>query len=106
MTWPPGEHPLPIGDKGDEIRVRVWYARHEVVDFSVQLVTLVSGEFRPVARYDCSHGSAPHRDILDWNGGTVRQTQMRPGISFHEAFDEAIDELLANWPRYIDDFHR
>lgn len=90
VTWPHGEHPLPIGDKGEEIRVRVWYVNHEIVDFSVQLVTLVGGEFRLVARYGCSHGSAPRRDILDWNGSTVRKTPMRPGISFNEAFDEAI----------------
>lgn len=91
---------------GDEIRVRVRYEGRHVVDFSIQLVALVNQTYRPVARYDCSHGSAPHRDILDWDGHTIRKTPMRESISYNEAFDEALDELMENWPRYIHDFLR
>jgi len=45
----------------DRLRYRIVTERGDVVDFVVQYETLVGDEYRPVVRYDGSHGHG-HRD--------------------------------------------
>ncbi|MCA9880764.1 MAG: hypothetical protein KC442_23365 [Thermomicrobiales bacterium] len=77
-----------------------------MVDFSVQLVAVIDGALHSVARYDCSHGQPPHRDVLNWDGSTARKSSMRPGISNNQALNEAVDDFLDNWKRYVRDYLR
>lgn len=108
MTWAPGENPLPLSADGDELRIQVWHVvnGHEIEYFSIQLVTIVDGEYRAVTRYDNSHGSYPHRDILDWDGSTRESIRMREGLTATEAFNEAFDVMLRHWEHYLGDYLR
>lgn len=108
MTWAPGEHVIPLNPRGDALRIQVWHNANafELEGFSIQLVAIIDGRYYPVARYDTSHGSAPHRDVLNWDGSTYSKTPMRGGISLNEAFDEAFDDLEHNLNRYVEDFLR
>ena len=108
MTWPPGENLINLSADGDEIRIQVWHGAHghEIEGFSIQLVTTTDGEQRSVVRYDNSHGSYPHRDILNWDGSTQRQIKMRDGLTVTEAFEEALGFMFDNWRQYVEDFMR
>ncbi|MDQ2654633.1 MAG: hypothetical protein M3Z20_16495 [Chloroflexota bacterium] len=108
MTWAPGEHPLGLSPDGDELRIQVWHVAngHEIEYFSIQLVSIIDGEFREVARYDNSHGSYPHRDILNWDGSTREKIRMRDGLTATTAFREAFDTMLRHWQQYLRDYLR
>lgn len=106
MSWGPEENTIEIVHGRVEIRIRVDQEGYIYRDFSVQLIYKYEGQHYPVVRYDCSHGTEPHRDILSWSGSTMTKTYMRQGISRTQAFEEAFDEVYANWERYVDDFVR
>jgi hypothetical protein len=51
----------------DRLRVTARKDKGEILEFVVQYETVVSGEWRPVVRYDTAHGFA-HKDIIKANG--------------------------------------
>jgi hypothetical protein len=67
---------------------------------------VIDGEQRAVTRYDNSHGSYPHRDILNWDGTTREKIRMREGLTATEAFSEAFDAMLQHWQQFLRDFLR
>lgn len=97
-----------LSPDGDELRIQVWHVAngHEIEYFSIQLVTVVDGEQRAVTRYDNSHGSYPHRDVLNWDGSTRDKIWMREGLTATEAFSEAFDTTLQHWQQFLHDFLR
>jgi hypothetical protein len=97
-----------LSPDGDELRIQVWHVAngHEIEYFSIQLVSIIDGEHREVTRYDNSHGSYPHRDILNWNGSTREKIQMRDGLTATEAFNEAFGAMLRYWEHYLGDYLR
>lgn len=106
MSWGLHEITVPFEPDQVELRVRVDQDGHIYRDFSLQLVVNVDGKYNPVVRYDCSHGTEPHRDILNWDGSTRTKTAMRRGIMRKQAFEEAFAELTTNWKRYVEDYLR
>lgn len=88
---------------GHVIRVRFVRSAKTIGDFVVQLETYAMGHYRPVVRYDGSHGH-PHRDLLDWNGKTIAKAWAAPGTSNNQALTDAIDDLHANADRYVTEF--
>lgn len=76
-----------------------------VVDFVVQLEAYIDDRFRPIIRYNGSHGH-PHRDTLDWNGETIEKRWAPPGTTNSHVVTEAIKEVSANAERYIAEFLR
>lgn len=69
------EYLTAVGELGDRIRVRFTTERGRVVRYAVQFEVLHENRYRPAVRYDSAHG-VPHRDTLDWQGGTIN----RPGF--------------------------
>ncbi|MFT4041070.1 MAG: hypothetical protein QM692_23010 [Thermomicrobiales bacterium] len=106
MSWGPDELIIEFSPDYVELRVRVDQDGPDYRDFSLQLVAIIEGEYFPVMLYDCSHGAAPHRDVLNWDGTTLRKTPVWSGLSYREAFNHAYDDLAVNWERYVDSFIR
>ena len=71
----------------------------KIFRFSVQIESLVSGEWRPVVRYDTAHGFA-HRDLMLPNG-KVEKTPVFTH-TFNEALDFAEADLRSNWNGYVE----
>lgn len=76
-----------------------------VVDFVIQYEAFIDGRYRPVVRYDGSHGT-PHRDTLDWDDETIKKDWDLEATTHNDAVTEAIDDIQANWERYLDGFLR
>lgn len=69
-----------------------------VISFVVQIEFLWKNEWRPVVRYDTSHGFA-HRDLIA-PSGRVDKTPLFLH-SFNEALGFAEADLRTNWQGYI-----
>jgi hypothetical protein len=87
----------------DRLRYRILTERGQVFDFVVQYETVILGEFRPVVRYDASHGRG-HRDLLDAEGGTVRKDWLPEDLSLKECLNYAALDLRVNWREYRQQF--
>ncbi len=73
----------------------------KIVEFRIQLETLVKNEWYSVVRYDAAHGKA-HRDLLHPNG---RQTKdWFEGYTIEEVLTIGQKDILENWPAYRDRF--
>jgi hypothetical protein len=90
-------------DHVNRLRFRMTRDDGEIVDFVVQYETLVEDDFRPVVRYDASHGRG-HRDTLGPGGETVAKEWLPHSMSHKEALHYAADDLRMNWERYRDRF--
>jgi hypothetical protein len=96
---------IPLNPRGDAIRVRIVRQGKTFVDFVIQYEAFIDGRYRPVVRYDGSHGT-PHRDTLDWDDETIKKDWDLEATTHNDAVTEAIDDIQANWERYLDGFLR
>jgi hypothetical protein len=90
---------------GDVIRVRMTRVNKRVIGYVAQYEALIEGEFRPVVRFNGSHGF-PHRDLLDWSGVTIEKRWAEAGTTMNDAVTEAIRDIRSNWEYYRDQFLR
>ena len=89
-----------IRDINGQSRLRVFIVttRGEVRQFTVQLETLIKGNWTPVARYDTAHGFA-HLDILHPRG---RQKKLHmQETDLNKALEIAFTDFLTNAESYI-----
>lgn len=79
-----------------QVRLRCSFGRmgKQVLRFTVQLEAYSDDRWRPVVRYDNSHGFC-HRDTLHADG-TQDKTRVFVG-DINTTFTHAIDDLKANW---------
>jgi hypothetical protein len=87
----------------DRLRVTARKDKGEILEFVVQYETVVSGEWRPVVRYDTAHGFA-HKDIIKANGEVVKQPLFFE--TYNMAFTYATLDLKANWRQYRDSLEK
>lgn len=92
-----------VYDAANRTRVRILTDRGAVVDFVVQLETMLDDVFVPVVRYDGSHGRA-HRDMLNWTGDTIDKQWLPEHWTMGQAVTYGIREIAANWPDYVSRF--
>jgi len=59
-------------DAEHRLRVRIQTERGQVVDFVVQLESLIHNRWRAVVRYNCAHGT-PHKDTLHPDGSQDKE---------------------------------
>jgi hypothetical protein len=85
------------GEEFDRPRVTARKDRGEILGFVVQYETRISGEWKPVVRYDTAHGFA-HRDIIKADGEVTKQPLFFD--SFSLAFTFATIDLKMNWRQY------
>ncbi|HEY7031010.1 MAG TPA: hypothetical protein VH482_06780 [Thermomicrobiales bacterium] len=93
-----------INDLGDIVRVVIVREGKQVLSFVAQYEVMIDNEPRPALRYDTAHGFA-HRDVLGWDGRTVRWDRMRE-VDYATALTEAVDDLMDNWDRHRAEFLR
>lgn len=72
-------------------------AEGNVTGFIVQYEALIENEWRPVVRYDTTHGFA-HRDLLHPGGDSEKQPLYLPSLNLALTF--AIQDLKMLWTRY------
>lgn len=73
----------------------------EITAFVVQYETLITGEWRPVVRYDTAHGFA-HKDVLLPSGETEKKIVVSYG--YNEAFTSAEIDIKLNWQQYKEEY--
>lgn len=81
----------------DRLRVTARKDKNEILQFVVQYETVISGEWRPVVRYDTAHGFA-HKDVMKANGEIVKQPLFFG--TYNLAFTHATLDLKMNWRQY------
>ena len=88
---------------GATVRYRHKHIKHagKIVHFSVQLETLVGGNWYPVVRYDTTHGFA-HRDLLNMKGEAIKTPIFIH--DYNDALTFAESDLKANWEIYEERF--
>ena len=93
-------------DSDNRRRVLFTRDRGRIVEFVVQFETYLDGKWKPVIRYDCSHGT-PHRDVYDRRGRRVRiHEALRVSPTNEEALTFAVQDLNERWQRYLYQFIR
>lgn len=90
-------------DDDNRLRYRIRVEKGQVVDFVVQYETYVGDDFRPVVRYDASHGR-PHRDVLDLDGSTMTKEWLPEFLDNRTALNFGAAELRENWRQYRERF--
>jgi hypothetical protein len=89
-----------ILDEGVRKRHRHEVEKGRVLSFAVQLEVLEEGEWRPVVRYDSSHGEA-HIDLFTSQG---KRRKIRLNLSFSSALALADWDINENWEKYLRKF--
>ena len=69
----------------------------KILKFVAQYEALIGDDWRPVVRYDTSHGFA-HKDIIHYDGGQEKQPLYFPDLNI--AFTFAIQDLKISWRWY------
>jgi hypothetical protein len=81
----------------DRLRVSARKDKGEILEVVVQYEAVISGEWRPVVRYDTAHGFA-HKDVIRANGKVVKQPLFFE--TYNMAFTFATLDLKMNWRQY------
>lgn len=80
----------------DRLRVRAIKEQGNITSFVVQYEALIADQWRPIVRYDTSHGFF-HKDTLHPDGREDKQPLPFPN---KVAFTFAIQDLKATWRWY------
>ena len=81
----------------DRLRVSALKRKGEIIKFVVQYEAFIENQWKPIIRYDTSHGFA-HKDIIHYNGEQEKQPLYFP--DYNMAFTYAIQELKITWRWY------
>ena len=69
----------------------------KILKFVAQYEALIRDEWRPIVRYDTSHGFA-HKDIIHYDGDQDKQPLYFPDLNI--AFTFAVQDLKISWRWY------
>jgi hypothetical protein len=69
----------------------------KILKFVAQYEALFRDEWRPIVRYDTSHGFA-HKDIIHYDGDQEKQPLYFPDLNI--AFTFAVQDLKISWRWY------
>ncbi|MGA9347240.1 MAG: hypothetical protein WBW48_00355 [Anaerolineae bacterium] len=75
----------------------------EVVQFAVQYLANIQGEWQPIVRFDTAHGR-PHMDISHPDGS--RERQELPFDNYNTALSYAIHHVKTRWQFYRERYER
>lgn len=86
----------------DGIRKRHIHAtdKGKVITFAVQLEILVKRKWKPIIRYDCTHGFS-HIDKYDISGNKTKKVL---NLSYENALTLADFDINNNWDKYVKNF--
>ena len=93
-----------LGEKA-RYRLRLDRKEKEITDFVIQLEVEVDGKWKPIVRYDASHGY-PHRDLYTADGKSkdAVDTTYDPDLGYANVASTAQDDIRKNWVRYCEGF--
>jgi len=92
-----------VAEETNRLRVTARKDKGEILEFVAQYEAVISGEWRPVVRYDTAHGFA-HRDVIRANGDVVKQPLFFE--TFNLAFTFATLDLKMNWRQFREDLEK
>jgi hypothetical protein len=87
----------------DYIKVVFDRTGKEVVQFAVQYLASIEGEWQPIVRFDTAHGR-PHMDISHPDGSQERQEL--PFDNYNTALSYAIHHVKTRWQFYRERYER
>ena len=90
-------------EETDRLRVTARKDSGEITGFVVQYETVILGKWRPVVRYDTSHGFA-HKDVIRADGDGHEEPLFFE--TYNLAFTFATLDLKMNWKEYKESLKR
>ena len=87
----------------DYIRIVFDRIGKEVVQFAVQYLASIEGEWQPLVRFDTAHGR-PHMDISHPDGS--QETRELPFDNYNTALSYAINHVKTRWQFYREQHER
>ena len=75
----------------------------EVVQFAVQYLANIEGEWQPIVRFDTAHGR-PHMDISHPDGS--QEKRELPFDNYNTALSYAINHVKTRWQFYRERYER
>jgi hypothetical protein len=82
----------------DRIRVRMTVQQGTSIEIMVQLESVIMDIWRPVRRYDTSHGYL-HIHSAPWDDAADQRTRIQHD-GLKRALNTALREIRENWPKY------
>jgi len=95
----------PLGE-GARKRIKIVREGQKILDYMVQLEVQVSGEWKPVVRYDPAD-RGPHCDIMRLDGAERDEEYSFPfdiTTGYKEALQHADEDIRRNWRVYKENF--
>lgn len=89
----------------DRVDVRFIKERGQILDFSVQYVAEIAGEWRPIIRFDSAHGE-PHMNVTYPDGSSERRDFPAPYGDYKTAMTRAIQDINQRWEFYRQRYER
>jgi len=87
----------------DVLKVRFDRVETKVIQFSVQYLALIAGEWRPIVRMDTAHAKA-HMDTIRPDG--IKTTTDLAAQNYSEALTWSINEVKRRWEFYRQRYER
>ena len=87
----------------DVLKVRFDRVEKKVIQFSVQYLALIEGEWRPIVRMDTAHAKA-HMDTI--RPDSTKTTTDLAAQNYNEALTWSINEVKRRWEFYLQRYER
>lgn len=85
----------------ERVRMKIHVEKGNLIDIVVQYESFINDKWRPIVRYDCSHGFF-HRDVMKPNGEKEKQliaiTKLKDALSYAE------QDIKDRWEFYKERF--
>lgn len=90
-------------DGNDRLRIRIVTEKGQVINIMVQYEAHITGAWREIVRYDCSHGFL-HRDVIMPKGRTEKQPLSIANLN--DALQYAEQDIKDRWQWYKEKYIR
>jgi len=87
----------------DRVEVTISKGKGNIIDFSVQYLAEIHGEWYAIIRFDTAHGS-PHMDINRPDGS--KDTRYIRGLDMRESLTYALNVVGEHWELYREQYER
>ena len=84
-------------DEVEKLRIKIHTDKGKILDIVVQYESYLNNKWKPIVRYDCSHGFF-HRDVL--YPGDEKEKQFIPIITLEDALKYAEQDIKDRWKFY------
>src|ERR1035437_677680 len=90
-------------DEYERLRIKIHSEKGKLIDIVIQYESLINNKWKPIVRYDCSHGFF-HRDVMKPNG--EKEKQLISITTLKDALNYAEQDIKDRWEFYKERFKK